>query len=325
MPAGTAAMSGGTLLRYRGALVPAAAVAAILLLVLLLSGIVELDRASVPKPSFRQLALQGYPAATPLKEAALVVEAALWWLCLSFVLWVGGLSALALCWWKLHCATASDAALRRRANAVFVLALLTAVGTLLFLAQIRRTPLMSFGLLVDNLDMVSTGFVLLASLNTALIFIVGCVLLLGASLLLLPGAHADQPMQQMRAITTVMYGGAAFLLVWISTATAMYRLAATLLVAEAREPVLKLAPTISLMTGLFLSLLLASSYLAACAWLQHCHEQLEAAGQVCSDSSADGASPKVFLLAHWPKVIAILMPLLPGAAGSVLQAIAQAP
>jgi hypothetical protein len=117
-------------------------------------------------------------------------------------------------------------------------------------------------------------------------------------------------------VAAVGGSGAAFLLVWISAATAMYRLAAMLLVAEAREPALKLAPTISLMGGLFLSLLLAAAYLSACAWLQQRHE--DGGGQ-------DSDSPKTFLAAHWPKVITILMPLLPGAAESVLQVMTQAP
>jgi hypothetical protein len=99
----------------------------------------------------------------------------------------------------------------------------------------------------------------------------------------------------------------------------MYHLSALLLVPEARVPALKLAPTISLMGGLFLSLLLAAAYLAAVAWLQLCHD-----GNVRGEAAA-AESPRAFLAAHWPKVIAILMPLLPGAAESVLQVLTQVP
>jgi hypothetical protein len=308
--------------RFHGAMVPTLAVGAILIVVWLLAAMVDLDRATVPKPSFKDLVLEGYPAATTLADAGLIVEATLWWLCLCVVLWVSGLSAMALCWWLLHRATGHDAAIDRIAKRLLLLALVLALGTLFYLAQISKTPLMSFGHLVSNLGMVSAGLARLATLNTALVFVVGTVLLLCASLLLLPGSHADQPMRQMHAITNLMYVGAAFLLIWISAATAMYRLSALLLVPEAREPMLKLAPTISLMTGLFLSLLLGAAYLAACAWLQCQHEKMP---RDAANPAADGASPKAFLTAHWPKVIAILMPLLPGAAGSVLQAVAQAP
>jgi hypothetical protein len=308
--------------RFHGALVPTLAVGAILLVLLFLGTVVDLDRAIVPKPSLKALALEDYPAATSLKDAGLIVETTLWWLCLSVVLWVLGLAALALCWWLLHRAAGHDAAIDRVARRLLLLAIVLAVATLFYLAKISNTPLMSFGHLVGNLGMVSAGFNRLATLNTALVFVVGTVLLLCASLLLLPGSHADQPMRQMHAITQVMYIGAAFLLVWISAATAMYRLSALLLVPEAREPMLKLAPTISLMTGLFLSLLLAAAYLAACAWLQCRHEKMP---RDAASAAADGTSPKAFLAAHWPKVIAIVMPLLPGAAASVLQAVAHAP
>jgi len=128
-----------------------------------------------------------------------------------------------------------------------------AAAILAYLVLVRNTPLMPVKPLVEILDIVAVSLVRLASLNTALAFVVGVALLFGASLLLLPGAHADSPAWQMRAITTLMYGGAAFLLVWISAATGMHRLAATLLVPAARDPALRLAPTISLMGGLFLS------------------------------------------------------------------------
>lgn len=310
--------------RYRGALVPALAVGALLLLLALLASVVELDRALLPKPAFKELALQGYPEATPLHDAALIVEAAMWWLCLSFLLWVAGLATLGLCGWQLHRATLHDAALRRRALRWFSLTIVGAVAVLVYFAAVRNTPLMSFGLMVDNLAIVSTGLLRLASFNAALAFVVGPALLAGASLLLQPGALAGQPMAQMRAVTRLMYAGAAFLLVWMSAATGMYRLAAMLLVPAAREPALKLAPTIGLMGGLFLSLMLAVAYLSACAWLQHRHEVLRQAGSV-EASAADALSPNAFVLAHWPKVIAILMPLLPGAAGTLLQALAHAP
>lgn len=324
MRGANAAMNAPGPARLHGAWVPALAVAGLLAVLLLLAGLVDLDRALVPKPAFKDLALKGYPEATPLADAALIVEAMLWWLCLSFLLWVVGLATMGLCGWQLHRATLHDAALRRRDLRWFLLTIGGAIAVLVYFAAVRNTPLMSFGLMVDNLAIVSTGLLRLASFNAALAFVVGPALLAGACLLLHPGALAGEPMQQMRAITRLMYGGAAFLLVWISATTSMYRLAALMLVPEAREPALKLAPTISLMGGLFLSLVLGVAYLSACAWLQHRHEVLRQAGCV-EAPAADALSPNAFLLAHWPKVIAIMMPLLPGTAETLLQALAHAP
>lgn len=310
--------------RWRGACRPALAALALVLLLALLDLMVGLDRAVLPRPTPQQLALEGYPKALSLKDAAAVVDAAMWWLCLSFLLWTVGLSALALCWRTLYAATRNAPALWRTVRGLFRLAVLLVVAPLVVLAAATDTPLMSFGFFVDRLGVVSSGLLRLATFNTGWVFVVGAVLLLSASLLLLPGAFGDHPMQQMRAITRLMYGGALFLLVWTSAATCMYRLCAMLMAPEARDAALKLAPTISLMAGLFLSLLMAASYLAATAWLQDCHERRLLLGPP-EPTSADNASPQSLLLAHWPKVFALLMPLLPGAIGSVLQAVAHAP
>lgn len=58
--------------RYRGALVPVLAVGGLLLLLALLASLVELDRALLPKPAFRALALHGYPEATRLQASPFV-------------------------------------------------------------------------------------------------------------------------------------------------------------------------------------------------------------------------------------------------------------
>lgn len=309
--------------RYEGAVLPAVAVVAVCLLAGLLGGLVDLDGAALPKPPFKNLVLPGYPDLTPLDDAAAIVDAAMWWLCISLVLWVVGLGVVGMCWLQVHRATQHDAMLGRKAKCGFLAVLLLVAGTLLYVATVLGKPLMSFALVVDNLGIVSKGFVRLASFNTALAFVVGATLLLSLSLLLLPGAYSNHPMRQMQAITTVMYASAVFLLLWISAATSMYRLSAFLLVPAARDPLLKLAPTIGLMGGLFLSLLLAAAYGAACAWLQHRHEAL---GPLGADGlRAAAAGPQEFLAAHWPKAVAILMPLLPGAIESVVQAVAHAP
>jgi len=312
-----------SLARWGGSLVPIATFVAVLVVLMLLARTVDLDHALVPKPSFKDLAIKGYPADTPLVDAAAIVDAVLWWLCLSLLLWVVGLATLVLCVWQLIGATHHDGVLARVALWLFLAVAALAVGVLVYLGGIRNVPLFSLGPMLDNLRMVSGGFVHLGTFNAALAFVIGPLLLLAIALLMLPGAHADDPSQQMRAITRVMYGGAAFLFVWISAATAMYRLAALLLVPAAREPILKLAPTVSLMSGLFLTLLWAAAYVSACVWLQRRHEARGTPRK--PKAAADAASPNALLLAHWPKFVAILLPLVPGAAGSVLQAIVHAP
>ena len=310
------------LARCGGVAMPLLAVFALGALLALMDALVQINRAVVPKPAFKMLLLPGYPDATPLAEAAAVVDAALWWLCLSFLQWLVGLAVIGLCGLQLHRAMRHTPWLSWLAWAAFLGFLALVIGILYHTAVVRGIALLSFGPMVDNLSLLSGRFPHLGSFNAALAFVASAALLGSLSLLLLPGAYADHPLRQMRAIAALMYAGAALMLVWISSLTAMYRLCATLMVKEAREPALALAPTISLMGGLLLSLLLAAAFLSAAAWLQHCHERQRQAG--IGEQPAP-ASPKEFLAAHWPKAIAFLMPLLPGVVETVLQALAQVP
>lgn len=303
-------------------LVPVAAVGALLVLFGFLACIVDLDGAKVPKPPFTLMA--GYPHDISYADAGLIAEAVLWWLCLSFVLWTASLVTIALCWLQVDRATRHDPLLGHRARAWMMVPVLMGVGVVDYVLIIGRMKQMSFSHLITNLGEVSSGFLQLAELNGALVVVVGVAIVLGMSSLLAEGAHGGRPLQQARATTMLAYAGAAFLFVWIASATSMYRLASTLLCEELRGPTLKLAPTISLIVGLMLSALLAAAYLSSFAWLQRCHERLVLAGRIDASTSSETASPTAFLAAHWPKIVAILVPLLPGAAGSLLQALAQA-
>jgi hypothetical protein len=307
---------------WLGVAVPLAAAAAVALVVALLASVVQLDRAVVPKPAFRQHLLPGYPDQVPLADAVLMVDATLWWLCLSVVSWVAGLCVLGLCVVQLHRATRHDAALHRLALGALLSVVAVAGVALAALVLQRDMALMPVRPLVEILDVIGAGLPRLASLNTALAYVVGLALAATASLLLAPGVCTGAPGLQMRAITLLMYGAALFLLVWIATANGMYRLAATLLVPAVRDPVLMVAPTISLMGGLFLSLLLATVYTSSAAWLQHCHEQA-APGSGSAAHANDRASPLAFLAVHWPKVVGVLLPSLPGIVGSVAQTLVQ--
>ncbi|MEW5756086.1 MAG: hypothetical protein AB1810_07255 [Pseudomonadota bacterium] len=306
--------------RYQGVFYPVTGIAAVFVILFFLAGIVGLDQANLPRPPLNTL--KEYPAGTSLEEMVLLAEAGMWWLLLSFFFWLVGLFAVGFCWYQFHGATKHLATRRVALHVMILFTVVALVGILAYLSEVKNIPLMSFEFIVRNLGLVSNGAVNLTKYNTGLGIVVVAILLLIASLMLLPGVYNNDVTRQMRAITLIMYCGAAFLLVWVATSTEMYRFGAMLLVAEEREHVLKLAPTISLMAGAFSSLLLAAAYISSYLWLQKSFNRL----QLIEDAGhkpAKGASPKDFLLAHWPKVTALLMPVLPGAIGTVMNLFAQ--
>jgi hypothetical protein len=306
-----------------GALVPALAVLAVFVLTAALGLVVDLDAATVPKPSFERLTLPGYPDGVSMKEAAGVTESGLWWLCLTMLLWVLAFVTVGACAWLLHRASEHDRAFRARLLRTFAAAAVPVGASLLALAAFGNKPFIAIMPLVANLRRIGPGFVTMANLNGALAFVVGATVLLAVSMLLWPASHRGHPGAQMRSITVLMYAAALFLAVWVATGTALYRLCASLLVADAREAALGLAPSISLTGGMFFSLALAGGYLAAVAWLAHVHARLNVAGALSDEAARD--APHAFLKLHWPKVAGILMPLLPGAASAVFQALTRTP
>lgn len=306
--------------RYQGIFYPIIGIMAVLMVLSLLSRIVHLDDASLPRPSLT--ILPEYPDGITLAQAVLITEAGMWWLLLSLIFWLAGLFAVGFGWYQLHSATRHQAKAHGAVRLLYFAVLGFTLAVLFYISQVKGTPLMSFEFVLRNLAHISDGIVDLTTANTALGIVAVIMMLLSASLLLLPGAFDNDPARQMRAITQIMYCGAAFMLVWVATATEMYRFAAMMLVAEEREEILKLAPTISLTVGVFSSLLLAVAYLASYLWLQQCHRRSRLIA-AAADTGQAGPSPRDFLLAHWPKVMALLMPMLPGAVGSVLGVFAQ--
>ena len=306
---------------YLGCGCPLLAVGLLLLVLAFLAHIVETDPLRLPLRNFTPL--QDFPQGTDLAASTQIAETGLKWLALSYFYWLVGLITLGVCIFRLQRAFAHcSRALRNVTNTLFLLLLATTLAILFHTAVVREIPLMSFIHLLRHLQLVGRGLLDLATWNSGLAYL-NLVAIMGViSLLLVPGVHDRDPRRQIRAITRIMYWAAAFLLVWIAQTTEMYRLAATLLVADERDKVLQLAPTISLVAGVFASLLLAASYLAACLWLQWYYQDMHKtdATQAVPDTSA---SPRQFLHEHWPKIAALLIPLLPGMMGTVFNLAAQ--
>jgi hypothetical protein len=305
---------------YLGCFYPVLAIVALLLVLFALSAILQVEKPRFPSPELTPLA--GYPDNISLEEAALIVETGLKWLSFTYFYWLVGLVSIGFCFLKLHKAAIGCApTIYKWINALLSASIVITIGLLIYYAVARETPLMSFEFLLRNLQQMGQGLVDMTTYNSALSYVTIVALLVTICLLLIPEVHGNDEVKQIRAITQLMYCAAAFLLVWIVQATEMYRFAATLLVQEERDLLLKLASTISLMAGLFASLLLAAAYMAAYHYLQFRHRtERKDVGTVPSDSAQ---SPKNFLLAHWPKITAVLMPVLPGAINTVLNLLAQ--
>jgi hypothetical protein len=306
-----------------GALVPLAAVVIVVAITAALGRVVALERAVVPEPRFEALVIPGYPDRLSMKESAAVAEAGMWWLSLTVLLWVVAVVAIGWCVWHLYRATSHDAGYRRRVLGAFGAIVTVVAAVLAVQAAGAGKSFVPFIPMVRNLALIADGFVSMANLNGMLGYLAGVVFVLANCAMLLPAAHDGMPVAQMRAITSMMVVSALFLAVWIATAAALYRLCAALLVEDARVAAVALAPTISLMGGLFLSLLLAAGYLASAAWLQHRHARYVHDGVLPAEVRSSG--PIALLKENWPKVAGILVPLVPGAASAVLQALSKGP
>lgn len=311
--------------QYIGCFYPVVAIIGLMLVLFVLAKIIGVEK---PRFPLRDLTpLPNYPENVSLSEAALITEIGLKWLMLTYFYWLVGIFSLGFCFIQLRNATMQcDGSLRRIIISIFGASVLITIGVLFYYTNVRGTPLMSFEFLLRNIQLVGQGLVDLTTYSTALAYIVITAVMVVISLLLIPDAYEDNEVKQIQAITRVMYCAAAFLLVWIAQATEMYRFSATLLIEEERKHTLKLASTISLMAGVFASLLLAATYMAAYSYLQARHRQerkQKIEKEVTGSLETEGKSPKHFLLAHWPKITAVLMPVLPGAIGSVLNVLAQ--
>ena len=303
---------------WLGPLAPLAVMAILLLIVFILGRVVDLPSARVPKPEFQQLILPGYPSGLSAREGAGLADSLMWWLCLTVLMWLVAAATWFVIGWLLNRAFSHAEGIHRRAVAASGFLALAAVAALTCVAIVDGSPFIPFGPLVATLQTLGPGLQRLANLNGFLAYVVGCFIMLGMMTLLSPQAYQGIPGAQMRALTHLMYAAAVFLASWIVATTALYRLCASLLVSDYRIAALELAPTISLMGGLFLSSLLACGYFAAGCWLQHMHHQLSLEGSVLKAVEGETA-PRAFLVAHWGKLAGILLPLLPGAASALLQ------
>ncbi|MFK7965476.1 MAG: hypothetical protein AB8C46_16070 [Burkholderiaceae bacterium] len=294
---------------WPGCLLPGLSVGAVLLVLVVLAIIADLDTAIVPKPQFGDHVLSGYPDNIPFSEAGAIVDAGLRWLGLSFVQWVVGFVVIGLCLFE---ATKADTAADEPSGATRVVLTGIVVAILLLSGFIfwSNMPLMSFGPVVEMLGRVSDRWPMLASLSTAFALLAAWTVLLTISVLLDARSFGGDRADQIRAIQRIVVGAAILLVFWIVTATAMYRLSATLLQAPIREPLLKLAPTISLGGGLLMSMCLGAAYLSAIAWLRRLDLMHINAQQAAPNDNRSRIDE--FIETQWVRVATIALPMLPG-------------
>lgn len=308
--------------RYQGCFYPVLATLALLSVMVFLTAVINFDSVTLPKPTFTLLA--NYPDGISLQITTHLTQSAMKWLMLSYFYWLVGLATIGFALIQLYKAMAK-CSIRQRgiASGLYLVTLLIVTIYLSYAVLVQRTPLMSFHFILENLTMIGDGLVNLATFNTALGYLALVAILVSISLLLAPDTHENNNTRRMHSITRIVYCGAAFLLIWVAQATEMYRLSANLLVESERSIVLDFAPTISLVVGAFASLFLAAAYLSAYVWLQT-NFNLAAKIQDGDDFIVPDNSPKQFLLSHWPKLLAVLMPLLPGVMGSVASGVSHA-
>jgi hypothetical protein len=308
--------------QYQGCFYPLLAVVTLLLVLSLLAEIVQLDKAIIPKPKLTPIT--DYPASMTFREIIHFTDTAIKWLMLTYFYWLTGLITMIFCSLQLQKSLHGFPIVKRRiVYGIYFSAIGITALSLIYTVAVEGKALMSFGFLLKNLTMIGSGMVNLTIYNTALAYLTVVAIIISISLLLIPNSHGNDTTRQISAITQIMYAAAAFLLIWVTQATEMYRFATMLLIEAEREEALNFAPTISLVVGVFASFLLAAAYISAYFWLQLSFRK-SLPESMAAENIVQDNSPKKFMLTHWPKITAVLMPILPGVISTVLNSLGQA-
>lgn len=305
---------------YRGCFYPSLAVGFCLSVFALLAEIIDIENANIPRPDLSRIS--EYPESMSFGEIIQFTDTGMKWLTLTYFYWLVSLFTIIFCWVQFNKALKHESTQQQRiAKKLFIIVQGATALILLYLVVVEDTHLMSFGFLLENLEIIGQGMITLTTCSTALAYLALIAIFSSISLLLLPNGHSGEARFQIRAITRVMYAAAAFLLIWVTQATEMYRFSTLLLIEKERIDALNFAPTISLVVGIFASILLAAAYLSAYYWLQLRFRQSLPKHEIGEE--VHEASPKQFMLTHWPKIIAVLMPMFPGAISAVLSSVGQ--
>lgn len=302
--------------QYQGFFYPILAVVFLLLVLLILAAIVQLDEAIIPKPKLSLIT--DYPISMTFSEIIHFTDTGIKWLMLTYLYWLTGLATMIFCLCQLKKSLHGSPSLKRRnVYGIFFSAIGITALLLIYTVAVKEKALMSFGFLLKNLALIGEGMVNLTICNTALAYLTVVAIIISTSLLLIPNSHGNDTNRQISAITQIMYAAATFLLIWVIQATEMYRFATMLLIVAEREEALNFAPTISLVVGVFASFLLAAAYISAYFWLQLSFRR-SLPESIAEENIVQDNSPKKFMLTHWPKIAAVLMPVLPGVISTVL-------
>ena len=297
--------------QYIGCLLPAAAVFGGFVLLLILEQILGPIAPEIEKFEFETI--PSFPESLELNDRYEIVATGLWWLFWTYAFWIVATLSIGSCCWTVNGSLSEYNAKTRLV--IFIIIFLGLSLVALWFTIVGS--LVSGQDLVKVIEEVAERSNVLMTLTNGFAILVIILIVISSCIALVPRQNQGDVSQQIKNLNILLYTAAIVILVWMTQARIMYGFAATLLVPEQQELVERMAPTVSLIVGAVASIYIALLYLAGLVWLQSRHSQLQTVGSKTvqlSDEANKKSSPVAILLSTWPRMIAVLGPVLPGIA-----------
>ena len=298
--------------KYRPSFIPVVSVLVSILLLVVLGSVLG-------KIKLRKVEFEIIPGVIERMDHAVyhdITHAGLWWLLTTYVLWVVAIIGLLVCFFVVRRSLKYYSRQAIALNLKVLVGLLLFLGAGLFLYNKYVAPVVSAQDLIRHINLVAEGSRQLVDMTQGLSMIVILFIFVAAGYVLVPEKDQKDIIRKVKLMNVTLYVGSAIILVWLLQSRMLYYYSATLLVPEQKALVQSIAPTISLVAGAVASICLFVMYVSAIVWLQARHALIDEGAfedKSVFDYLADEKGPVQLLFRHFSRVLAVIIPVIPGA------------
>lgn len=303
--------------RYLGSLLPVLAVSVGVLILLGLQCILgpiapELER-------FEAEPLLWSTDEFSLDDRYELIASGLWWVFSAYVFWLTASICSGVCLWIIYRSLDQYRTEIRwlALGVIVVIILFLGLFLLLGLRLSYIDTLIAASDLLVGVEKVAPGTRRLMELTNGYAILTIVLIILSSCIVLLPRPEGSVPGKSFHNLNMLLYSGGLLILFWLMYARIMYSFCGTLLIQDQQEVVGQIAPTIALIAGALSSIYLAIVYLSGLGWLQILYRHSGAGAAIVGESGEkEERAPSPFnrLLGNWPRIVAVLGPVLPGIA-----------